>query len=76
MTMPKAPVNEYHGSMLCEHEIGRAGKSLPMQPKPKSETVKEAADHHLRAGVLPPYRPHDFPPDGINRSLVRVWRGA
>lgn len=76
MTMPKAPVDKYHGPMFCQHDIGCAGKSLAMQPEPKSETMKEAANDHLRAGVLPPYRPHDFPPDGIDRGLVMVWRGA
>jgi len=52
--VPKAPVHEYDGIPLREHEIGLARELLAMQPVPEASPPKLFPKAQFGAGVLCP----------------------
>lgn len=52
VAVPEATVHEDDPIVSPEHQIGAAGEVSLMQSEAVSQTVNEAADEHLGAGVL------------------------
>ena len=51
--VPKTAVNEYHGPVLREHQIGRAWQISYMQPVPEPPGEQNGAKHPFRPGIFP-----------------------
>jgi hypothetical protein len=60
MSMPKTPVNEHHGFMLSQYNIGLARQFLPLEAKSQAHPVKQFSNDQLGAGVAAPHAPHDI----------------
>jgi hypothetical protein len=49
--MPKAAMNEYSGSVFCEHQVWLSRQILAINPESKSAGVDDATDNPFRSGV-------------------------
>jgi hypothetical protein len=52
MTVPKTSAHFDHGIPFRKHDIGGAGQVLPMDPKPKAESMKCPPKLKLRLGMF------------------------
>lgn len=58
MTMPKASTNFYHGFVLGKNYIGMSREILNVKPEPKTVSMKERSDEHLRFSICRPDAAH------------------
>jgi hypothetical protein len=58
MTMPKAPMDKHHKSILRQHNIWAAGQVLPMKAEAKARSTKRLSNLKLRLSIFRFYRRH------------------
>ena len=75
--MPETSVDQDHGAVPGEHEVGGAGKISAVEPKTEAESMRDAANDHLRLGVEAPDPGHDLATfctvHGVDHRAVRRW---
>ena len=54
MPMPEAPVNENHGFVFGQYQVGFSGQALIVQPVPEPVGVKKFPDDQFRFRILSP----------------------
>lgn len=57
--MPEAAVNEHHGAVAGEYEVGASRKGASVEAKAKSAAVQVTTDDQLRFGVPAANGSHD-----------------
>lgn len=60
MSVPEAAVNEDHGLVLREGDVGPPGQVLPVQSEPEPRRMELLPHQDLRLGVLAPDPSHDL----------------
>ena len=60
MSVPEAPMNEYHGTPPRQYDVGLAWQIAPMEPEGKAEGVNELTNGDFRTSVRGPNAAHDF----------------
>jgi len=58
VAMPEAAMHEDNGLIFRQHNVGFAGKVLPVKTKPKTKFVEKRANALLRGRVLAPNSAH------------------
>lgn len=58
MAMPETPMNENHGSIFGQYQVGTSWKIFDMKPEPEATAMQKTPDHHFRLRMLPPDTRH------------------
>lgn len=71
--VPETAVNEYHGPVFREHQIGRARQISYVKPVPKSPGEQNGAKHPLRPSIFPANARHHAAALRGGRDAHGLW---